>query len=165
MKYEAIFYKADEVIQFYDCFLWKMNRRSEGRSTIEVENVIFTDFILNCIEFSKWKFPIKIKYDDKPDFVIESENVLLGVELTEQWSKNYGQALFLSENSNGFIEPSDFNIDSDIKKLKGKKVAELVSKRKLTGPPSMGYQEEVNWVKRTLTTANIKAQKYIGFPE
>lgn len=165
MKYEAIFYKREEIQQFYDCFVWKMNRRSEGRSTIEGENVIFADFILNCIDFSKWNFPVKITYDDKPDFLIESENCLIGIELTEQWSKNFGHALFLSENSDGLIEPSDFNIDTDITKLKGKKVAELVSKRKLTGPPSVGYQEEENWVKRILLTANIKAKKYIEYKE
>lgn len=165
MKYDAIFCAQHEIKQFYDCFVWGMNRRSEGRSKIEVENIIFADFLLNCIDHSRWNYPVTIKYQDRPDFVIKSGNEALGIEVTEQWSKNFGHALVLAENSDGLIESSDFNIKTDTKKLKGKHVAKLVSKKELTGPPSMGYQEEENWVRRTLNTVEIKAEKYLKFPD
>lgn len=164
MKYEAIFHKEIEIQQFFGCFVWQMKHRSEGRSTIEVENVIFADFVLNCIDHSKFIYPLSITYNDRPDFVIKTEKKIIGVEITEQWSKNFGHAMSLSEHNDGFIELSDFNIDSDFKKLKGKKIAELVSKKKLTGPPSMGFQEEENWVKRTLKTTKNKTQKYKNYP-
>jgi hypothetical protein len=40
-----------------------------------------------------------------------------------------------------------------------------VSKQKLTGPPSEGYQEEINWVKRTIRTIQLKNEKYIKYPD
>lgn len=166
MKNTVSFSSKIEVREFYSRIDWKMRRRSEGRDTEEVETKIFADFILNVLEKKFWEYPIKVTHQDRPDYVIESKHKHIGVEITEQWSKYYGQALAISENADDFgvIELSDFNIKTDSKKLSGKEVAQLVSKGKLTGPPSMGYEEEENWVKRTINTIKRKAQKFSFYP-
>jgi hypothetical protein len=63
------------------------------------------------------------------------------------------------------MEPSDFVYSDTEKNIKGKQIKKLVSKQMHTGQPSMGYQEEINWVKRTTRTITLKNQKYINYPK
>lgn len=165
MKYEAIFNSSKEMKNFYGCFKWKMRGRSNERSTIEVETILFAEVILHHLENPFWNYPVTVRYQDRPDFVIKSKKGYIGVEITEQWSKNYGQALSMLENSNGLLEPSDFPFLKVEKKIKGKDIAGLVSKQELTGSPSIGYKEEINWVRRTIRTIKQKNEKYTNYPE
>ena len=155
-----------EVIEFYNRFDWKMRRRGEGRDTEEVEIKLFADFMLNVLEKDFWDYPVMVTHQDRPDYVIDSKHKHIGVEITEQWSKNFGQALAISDNVDDFvfIELSDFNINTDSKKISGKEIARLVSKGNLTGPPSMAYDEEKNWIKRTINTINRKSLKFAFYP-
>jgi hypothetical protein len=164
MKYEATFNSSLEMKQFYDCFVWKMPSRCSGRSTIHVETILFADFILHFLKSPFWDYPVTVKYDDRPDFIIQSERGIIGIEITEQKSQSYGHAIAFLEKSDGFLEPSDFRYNDVEKKVKGKEIGKLVSKKQLTGPPSMGCQEEINWIKRTLRTTKLKHKKYINYP-
>jgi hypothetical protein len=141
-----------------------MRKRSEGRDTNEVEMKIFADFIINVPNKNLWSYPVKITHQDRPDFLIETTQKRIGIEVTEQWSKHFGKALSMSEHIDGFIEYSDFNLKNDNKKKSGKEIARLVSKTNLTGPPSMGYQEEENWIQRTINTIERKIKKFSSYP-
>ena len=165
MKYEANFESSVKMKDFYECFVWKMPGRNNGRSTIHVETILFAEVILHYLTNPFWDYPVTVKYHDRPDFVIKSRKGHIGIEITEQWSKNFGHAMSMLESSNGFMEPSDFAYAKLEKKIKGKQINKLVSKQKLTGPPSMGYQEEINWVKRTIRTIERKDKKYSKYPK
>ncbi|MHB1349257.1 MAG: hypothetical protein ACYCYR_05240 [Desulfobulbaceae bacterium] len=164
MKYTAIFNKSIELHDFYGCFIWKMKGRSCGRSTIHIENILFAEFILNYIDQPFWEYPVTIHYEDRPDFFLQSKAGKIGIEITEQKSANFGQALSMLESSNGWMSHTDFAFSENEKKLKGRHVAQLVSKTLLTGAPSMGHREEENWVKRTLDTMKDKEIKYKQYP-
>ena len=141
-----------------------MPGRTQGRTKHDVELVMFATFIVHAIDRGLWEYPIEVLYDDKPDFIIECSKGMIGVEITEQRSKNYGQALAMLQDSDGFMEPSDFKYSENEKKLKGSEVAKLVSKKKLTGKPTMQFSDERKWVKRTRLTVIDKWNKYLNYP-
>ncbi|MGI1677617.1 MAG: hypothetical protein K6L75_02715 [Cellvibrionaceae bacterium] len=164
MKYRAEFKNEKEVASFFSYFLKQLPSRADGRTTFHVESAMFAQFILNSLGAGLWSYPATVVYDDKPDFEIYSSKGSIGVEITEQKNKNYGHALSLLENSDGFLEKSDFEYSDSESKIKGRELARLVSKKEITGPPSMGLKEERNWVIRTVSTVLEKWKKYINYP-
>lgn len=138
-------------------------RRSEGRKPEHVESIIMADFIKYKLESPFWSYPVTITHHDRPDFILSFQDKSIGVEVTEQKTKNYGQAMYFAEKKDGFYEPSFFRFDRE-KKLKGKEVADLVNKPTLTGPPSMGNDEEIYWIKRTVNTILGKNKTAINYP-
>lgn len=165
MKYKAEFKNEEEVAIFFSYFLKQLPSRADGRTKLHVESAMFSNFILNSLRADLWSYPVTIDYSDKPDFEIKSSKGLIGVEITEQRTRNYGHALALLANSNGVLEKSDFEYSDSESKIKGSKLASLVAKKELTGSPSMGLKEERNWVRRTVNTALEKWKKYINYPK
>ncbi len=166
--FEKIFRTSNELLSFVQNIRKKgLPRRSEGRTTEQVESIILADFINYRIESPFWSYPITITHHDRPDFILSFEDKSVGIEITEQKTKHYGQALCFAEKKNGFYDPSFFRFDRESKlkgKKTGKKVAELVNRPTLTGPPSMGNDEENNWIKRTVNTILEKNEKAINYP-
>ncbi len=160
MKYTAEFNNIKELETFYCLFSNNMPGRAKDRSKIHRENVPFAKFAVLFSKCGWWDYPVRVEYSDKPDFRISSAKGTIGIEVTEQKSKNYGHALALSERCDGFIESSDFRYDPNEKRLNGKQLGELVSKKECNGPPSVGFMEENNWVLRSLDTAIGKVEQY-----
>jgi len=159
-----IFHTRIELQNFWKRQLWIPSRTS-GRSTADVEMATMARHVLNNIESPFWDYPVHVTHQDRPDFIVESGIGRIGVEVTEQWSRSYGHALALSENSDGFLEPSDFSFDGGDKKRTGKTLGKLVNKTRFTGPPTMGDHDERRWVSRTLETAERKAAKADRYPQ
>ena len=164
MSYEAIFQKSIDLRSFYDCFGETMPKRSEGCTTTHVETLLFSRLIQRFIDKPFWEYPLTIIYKDRPDFMMLFKEQCIGIEVTEQWSKNYGKALSMLEESQGLLMASDFSYSENEKKIKGHKIAKLVETRDITGPPVMGNSDDINWIKRTISTIEIKHQKYIKYP-
>ena len=164
MDYEANFKTANELKSFYDCFGGKMPKRTEGCTTIHGETLVFSRLIQTLISKPFWEYPLTIIYKDRPDFRMLFNKQSVGIEVTEQWSKNYGQALSMLETSKGLLMPSDFTFSENEKKMKGHKIAKLVESRAITGPPVMGNMDDINWIKRTIFTIERKHKKYMKYP-
>lgn len=75
----------------------KVPARSNGRKTLHTELYTFRNFLYQIRQNSVMSFPIELYYQDKPDFMIESGELCIGIEITESIPEQLARAQSLLE--------------------------------------------------------------------
>lgn len=117
----------------------RRERKSEHRERYSICRLLST--------LAKTKFlsyPLSLKKDERPDFLLICNEQKIGIEVTEATSEAYSayKALVKRERPGHFIEPSHFSYGKN--PTMGQQRS-LLSQNKLTGVPWSGDGAEKDW--------------------
>lgn len=111
--------------------------RSDGRKTEHIERYAISHLLAAISKSDLLKYPIQVEHSDRPDFVIFSSNVSIGVEVTEAVSQNSAHADFLREK--GYGPEVYFSLPSEIgeRRKKSRQLKKEIEENR-PGLPIMG---------------------------
>jgi hypothetical protein len=115
--------------------------RSQGRTKDHCERWSICRWLSTYPNFS---FPIKLTHRDKPDFLLKTSDLEIGIEHTEAIPQDYAHASAISEKSE-----NDTVVDMSLfkwgQKKKQDEIYKIANMTKLTGPGWEGDSPEIEW--------------------
>ncbi|WP_274878890.1 hypothetical protein [Vibrio harveyi] len=138
--------------------------RSEGRKTEHVEKYAISHLLAAISESDLLKYPIQVEHSDRPDFVILTSDISIGVEVTEAVSQNSAHANFLREKGCGPDVYFPLLTEIGERRKKSKHLKKEIEENR-PGLPMMGDKPERVWSQAMsyFTECKVKLWSNDGF--
>ena len=136
-------------------------RRTEGRTTEDVERSSIVRLLLTYTNENRLEYPLSLVHSDAPDFHLQSGQHSIGIECTESIPEQlaWAQSIFEQEFPDGFFEPEFFRWGSP--KRTREDIIEILTKsqNKLHGAGWIGNSVERDWSKWMSECVVAKTEK------
>ena len=119
--------------------------RTNGRKTHHAESWTICRMLSTLGDCGHLDYPLSLKHRDRPDFLLQSGAVEIGIEATEAVSEQYAAYSALAEREfpEALREPAHFKLGAPKRTLK--EMREILRRGKLTAEPWAGDQPEKEW--------------------
>ena len=133
--------------------------RINGRKTDHTETYTICRLLATLAETDCLTYPLSVSHQDRPDILIQLENSMIGVEITEAISQQYAEYCALAEREfpDVFLEPAHFRWGSP--KLTVKQMRKLLRQSQLNSGGWEGNRPEQEWAEFILSAIQMKLQK------
>ncbi len=133
--------------------------RTEGRRTHHTEVWTFCRLLSTLANYDQLSFPVTVNHRDRPDFLIEFGDTVVGVEVTEAISKQFAAFCALAEREfpDVFVEPAHFRWGAP--KLTVEEMRSLLRKSHLTSDGWVGDRPEQEWALFVQSVVGLKLAK------
>jgi hypothetical protein len=136
--------------------------RTEGRKTEHTESWVISRLLYTLDSYDRLTFPLAVRHQDKPDFLLLQNERSVGIEVTEAIPEQYAAFAALAEREfpDTFLEPGHFRTGATRKT--NEEMREILRQNRLTAPPWEGDSAEHEWathIEQTIRTKHVKLQK------
>jgi hypothetical protein len=136
--------------------------RTKGRKTEHTESWVISRLLSTLDRYDRLTFPVEVRHQDKPDFLLLQNERSVGIEITEAIPEQYAEFNALAEREfpDTLLEPRHFRAGSSRKKIE--EMREILRQNRLTAPPWEGDTAEDEWttyIEQAIRTKHAKLQK------
>ncbi len=136
--------------------------RTEGRKTEHTESWVISRLLSTLDSYDRLTFPLAVRHQDKPDFLLLQNKRSIGIEVTEAIPEQYAAFAALAEREfpNTARDPGHFRPGTSRKTTE--EMRDILKQNRLTSPPWEGSSAEREWathIEQTIRTKNAKLQK------
>jgi len=144
--------------------------RSQGRRTEHTERWSMSYLLATLSAINTLTFPLSLTHVDKPDFILNLNESLTGIEVTESIPSDYAKCCAIAEHEkpDAAIDISLFKRDSPSKTTQ--ELKNIIHSSELTGDGWSGQSAENDWALFINDAISIKLHKlnnagYLEFTE
>lgn len=119
--------------------------RTGGRKTPHTEIWTFCRLASTLAKCAELEFPLSVCHQDRPDFLVRSDKIEIGVEVTEAISEQFAAYCSLAQRefSSTFLDPAHFRWDAP--KCTADEMRELLRQSQLSSDGWAGDRPEKEW--------------------
>lgn len=119
--------------------------RTQGRTTDHAETWIACRLLSTLAQTDRLRFPVTVIHRDRPDILIQSGNVNIGVEITEAIAPDYAAYCALADREfpSKLLEPGHFRWGTPPLSVEEKR--DLLRQSKMTSDGWVGNRPEQEW--------------------
>ena len=119
--------------------------RTEGRKTHHTEIWSITRLLATLCECQKISFPFALSHRDKPDFLVNLEHLIIGIEVTESIPQKYAEFCALAEREFPSVPFDNGHFRWDMEVLTKNEMRAILTNPKNMSPPLSGDLAELEW--------------------
>lgn len=133
--------------------------RTAGRTTHHTETWAISRLLATLATTSLLKYPLSVYHRDRPDFLLKTAGIEIGIEITEATSPQYAKYCALAEREfpNALLEPAHFRWGAP--DLSVDDMRALLRESRLTSDGWVGDGPEQEWAKFIQSTFDTKLRK------
>ena len=133
--------------------------RTEGRATHHTETWTICRLLSTLANAKGLSYPLSVNHRDKPDFLINTGNIRIGVEITEAISAQYAAYCALAEREfpDVFLEPAHFRWGAP--NLTVEEMRQMLRQSQLTSDGWAGDRPEQEWALFIQSVVDTKLAK------
>lgn len=133
--------------------------RTEGRTTDHTETWTICRLVSTLAKAELLTLPISVGHRDRPDFLIQDERRMIGVEVTEAISQQYAAYCALAEREfpDALLEMANFRWDSPNRTVE--EMRALLRQNQLTSDGWAGNDPEREWALFIKGAVDVKLKK------
>jgi hypothetical protein len=137
----------------------EVSARTNGRTTQHTEAWTICRLLSTLGKANRLAFPVSVIHRDRPDFLLETPNAAIGVEVTEAISQQYAAYSALAEREfpDVFLEPAHFRWGAPA--LTTDQMRELLRQPQLTSDGWAGERPEQEWALFIQSVVDTKLAK------
>jgi hypothetical protein len=133
--------------------------RTDGRTTGHTETWTICHLLSTLAKAQRLAFPVSVTHRDRPDFLLQTPNIAIGVEVTEAIPQQYAAYAALAEREfpNVFLEPAHFHWGAP--ELTTEQLRGLLRQPQLTSDGWAGDRPEQEWAHFIQSVVDTKLAK------
>lgn len=133
--------------------------RASGRTTKHTEIWTFARLLASLANGERLAYPVSVTHRDRPDFLLQSADATIGVEVTEAISQQYAAYCALAEREfpDASLEPAHFRPGAP--DMSAQQMRELLSNAQLCSDGWSGDQTELEWARSIRGVVDAKLTK------
>ena len=133
--------------------------RNKGRTTEHCEKFVICRLLATFGFCNLLSFPLSLEKREKPDFLMTTGGIKIGVEVTEAIDENLAKAARYISTENGLIDQSQFPWEGE--KRSYKEIAQVIDQPRLAGPGWLGKGMESEFARMIRDVTQKKANKLV----
>lgn len=153
---------VDELTKLVDSLKTDVPYRGPERKTEHCEKWLLNQVLSSLLSNKLLRLPFRLAKRERPDFIVEMDNILYGIEATEIIHPDFARLQTLPEakGDNSLLDSSLFKWGQPSRSTS--ELKEIAKREELTGSPWMGDSVEEEFAQSVLDTVMSKHRKLIS---